>query len=544
MTRKAISSSSRKRNDVVISRRMLLGAASAMPMMWHRAFADTPRDAVVMAKRIDDIISLDPQESFEYSGTEISSNVYEKLVSPDDDNPAEIQKVLAESWSTSPDGRVWTFRLRADSKFASGNPVTAEDAAFSLQRAVILNKSPGFIIAQFGFTKDNVAQRIRATDPQTLVVEIAERQAPTFLLYCLSANVAAVVEKKVALEHEQGGDLGNLWLKTNSAGSGPWVIRNARASELVALDANPHHPLPSGLKRIVIRHVADPSVQLLLLQRGDADVARDLLPEQLAAARTNPDFTIVSRPKASLMYLAMNAKTPALAKPGVREAIRWAIDYQGIAANLTKDTYTVHQSFLPSGFPAAVNDTPFHFDPAKAKALLATAGYADGLELTLDHASSSPRTEIAQALQAQFRQVGIKLTLNAGEGRQVLTKIRARQHQLGILLWGSDYFDPHSNAQTFCENTDNSDNSLNRTTAWQNSWQDPELNAQVKAAVREEDAAKRVAMYEAMQRELMARGPFAIMLQEVGTVVMRKPTTGLVQGALSDRTNYSKLSKA
>jgi peptide/nickel transport system substrate-binding protein len=356
--------------------------------------------------------------------------------------------------------------------------------------------------------------------------------------------VGGVVEKKVVLSHEQGGDLGNSWLKTNSAGSGPFVIRNARASEVVMLDANPNHPRAGAVKRVVIRHTPDPSVQLLLLQRGDADVARDLLPEQLAVARSNPDFTVTPRPKASVMYISMNTKHPPLAKNEVREAIRWAIDYQGIEANLVKDTFTVHQSFLPSGFPAALTDNPFRFDPAKAKDLLAKAGYPDGLDLTFDHASSSPRAEIAQALQAQFRQAGIRLTLQAGEGRQVLTKIRARQHQLAISLWGSDYFDPHSNAQTFCENTDNSDASTNRTSAWQQGWQDQELTAQAQAAVKEEDAAKRVAIYQQMQRALQQRGPFAIMLQEVGTVVMRKPAQGLVQGPLSDRTVYARMSKA
>ena len=527
----------------MLHRRTLL-AAAASPLLYHRALADTPRDTVVMAKRIDDIISLDPQEAFEYSGNEISGNVYEKLVTPDDEKPTEIVPTLAESWTTSADGKLWTFKMRQDRRFASGNPVTAEDAAFSLQRAVIMNKEPGFIIAQLGFDKDNVAERIRATDPHTLELAIADPKAPTFLLYCVSAAVGGVVEKQLVLSHEQGGDLGNAWLKTNSAGSGPFMIRTARASELVALDANPHHPNAGGIKRVIIRHTPDPAVQLLLVQRGDADIARDLLPEQLATARGNKDLTVAPHPKASLMYVAMNTGLPALAKPDVREAIRWAIDYAAIEQNLVRDTYTAHQSFLPAGFPAALTDDPFHFDPARAKSLLAGAGYPDGLELTLDHASSSPRAEIAQALQAQFRQAGIKLTLIAGEGRQVLTKVRARQHQLAILLWGSDYFDPHSNAQTFCENTDNSDTSKNRTTAWQANWQDQALTAQTAAALRETDAAKRVARYQQMQRDLEQRGPFAIMLQEVGTVVMRKPAAGLVQGPLSDRTDYSRITKA
>ena len=527
----------------MIDRRSVLAASLATPLLWSRAFADTPRDALVMAKRIDDIISLDPQESFEYSGSEITGNIYQKLVTPAAADPTRIDPELAERWTTGEDGRTWTFSLRDGAKFSSGNPVTAEDAAFSLQRAVILNKSPGFIIGQFGFTPGNVAERIRATGPRTLVIEIAERQAPTFLLYCLSAAVGGVVEKSVAMAHAAGDDLGNGWLKTNSAGSGPYMLRAVRASELVNLEANPHADPAPRIRRVVIRHVADPSVQMLLLQKGDADIARDLLPEQIATVRRDPNITVIAEPKASLMYLSINVKHPPLADPRVREAIRWAIDYQGIERNLVPETFTVHQAFLPRGFPAAVTDTPFSFDPARAKALLAEAGYPDGLDLTFDHAGSSPRAEIAQALQAQMKQAGINLTLFAGEGRQVLTKIRARQHQLAISLWGSDYMDPHSNAQTFCVNEDNSDTSLNRTSAWQNGWSDPGFSGRAMAAVKEADAAKRIADYESLQRDLMHAGPFAIMLQETAVAALRRPTTGLTPGPISDRTLYAPVNK-
>ena len=85
------------------------------------------------------------------------------------------------------------------------------------------------------------------------------------------------------MAHEANGDLGNAWLKANSAGSGPFTLRTARASELVSPRRQPPpHSAPPKLKRVVVRHVADPSVQLLLLQKGDADIARDLLPEQIA----------------------------------------------------------------------------------------------------------------------------------------------------------------------------------------------------------------------------------------------------------------------
>lgn len=532
----------------MLNRRLLLGTAGASPLLWatafRPAFAETPRDTVVMAHQIDDIISLDPQESFEFSGNEICGNVYEKLVSPDTKNPTDIRPELAEKWETSKDGLTTTFHVKQGRKFASGNPVTAEDVAFSLSRAVALNKAPAFIINQFGFTKDNVAERITAPDARTVVLRIAEPQSPTFLLYCLSASVGGVVDKKTVMSHAKGDDLGNAWLKQHSAGSGAWSVRSWRASESVALDANPNHPDGPKLKRLLILHRPDPSAQLLALQKGDIDIARTLSPEQLKALKGNPDYTMVSQSKASVVYVAMNQKNANLAKPQVRQAIKWAIDYKTIATNITPNVYDAHQAFLPKGFPAALSDLPFQKNVDKAKALMAEAGLAQGFEITLDHQSNAPFADVAQALQADLGAIGIKVNLLAAEFRQVITKTRARQHELAMLRWGSDYMDPHSNAETFCMNPDNSDDARNRTVAWRSSWQDKDLTDRAAANVKELDADKRVREYERMQRDHQERSPFAIMLQQIEVAVMRKGVSGFEIGPLSDRSVYAHIQKA
>ena len=106
---------------------------------------------------------------------------------------------LAESWEVGPDGMTYTFKMRQGAKFHSGNPVTAEDAAWSLQRAVILDKTPAFILTQFGFTADNVADKIKATDDGTLVIVTDKPYAPTFFFNCLTSIVASIVDKKEAL---------------------------------------------------------------------------------------------------------------------------------------------------------------------------------------------------------------------------------------------------------------------------------------------------------------------------------------------------------
>lgn len=507
------------------------------------ATAQSPPGVIVMAKQIDDITSLDPAEAFEYTGTEIIGNVYRKLVTTPNDDPARLVGDLAESWATS-DNRIFTFTLKAGAKFASGAPVTAEDAAFSLRRAAILNKSPAFIINQFGFTRDNAEARIRATDARTLVLECAAPTSPSFLYYCLSAAVGSIVEKAVVMARAQGDDLGNGWLKQNSAGGGAYVLRQWRASESVMLDANPNADPAPRTRRIVIRHMLDSSAQLLGLQRGDIDIARNLVADQINALRADSRFRVMPQRKASLMYLSLSQRHPALARPEVRQAIKLAIDYEGIQRNIVSTTYAVHQAFLPEGLPGALTEKPFAQRQEEARALLRQAGFPNGLEVALDYSSGAPISDIAQAIQAQLGAVGIRLRMVAGEMRQVITKTRARQHEMAIVRWGSDYFDPHSNAEAFSMNPDNGDNARNRTLAWRASWEIPDLTARTAAAVTDTDGARRVATYQALQREHQQVSPFVILLQEIEVAVTRANVTGLELGPMSDRTSFSGIVKA
>ncbi len=529
----------------MLTRRALIGTTTlaTASLSWPGpTWAATPRDVAVMAKQIDDIASLDPHESHEPSGDEVVSNCYQVLVRPDRADPTLLRGELAEAWEVSGDGLAYTFRLRPDARFASGSPVTAEDVAFSLQRAIMLNKAPASIIGQFGFTKDNVAGRIRAEDERTLVLRLAERKAPSYLHYCLSAAVGSVVEKRAALEHQQSGDLGNAWLKTHSAGSGPWVLRDWRPNESVTLDADP--TAGGAIKRLVIRHVADPAAQMLLLRGGDADIARDLTADQLRSLDEGAGYTVSSQGRGMLMYVAMNQQHPELSRPGVRQAIKWALDYEAIQRSIVPTTYRVHQAFLPRGFPAALEEAPFRKDVARAKALLAEAGLAGGFEVTMDHPSASPHSDIAQAVQADLGQVGIRVRLLAADGRQVITKTRARQHQLALLTWGSDYFDPDANAGTFCVNTDNGPEARDRTLAWRSAWQDRELTEQALAAVLEADPKLRLGLYERMQREHMERSPFAVMLQQTATAVSRPGVSGFEVAPAGRPIRYAGIRKA
>jgi peptide/nickel transport system substrate-binding protein len=199
------------------------------------------QDTLVVVFAFDYVITMDPAEAFEISAGEIMGNTYDRLVRFDVNDPSRLYGDLAKAWTVSPDGKTFSFELKPGLKFASGNALTAEDVVFSLQRAVMLDKTPAFILTQFGFSKDNVKDRIKQTGPLTLTIETDKSFAPTFVLNCLTANVAAIVDKKLVLSKEQNNDLGYGWLKTNYAGSGPLKIREWRANEIVALERNDNY---------------------------------------------------------------------------------------------------------------------------------------------------------------------------------------------------------------------------------------------------------------------------------------------------------------
>ena len=204
---------------------------------------------------------------------------------------------------------------------------------------------------------------------------------------------------------------------------------------------------------------------------------------------------------------------------------------------------TVHQAFLPKGFLGALEDKPFALDVDKAKALLAKAGLSDGFTVTMDTRNTTTITQMAQSIQATFAKAGIKLEIIPGDGKQTLTKYRARNHDIYIGRWGPDYQDPHTNADTFARNPDNSDNAKSKPLAWRNSWDIPEMTKQADAAVLERDAAKRAEMYQAIQREHQQTSPFVIMFQDIEVSALQKNVEGFILGPSFDSNFYRYVTK-
>ena len=505
--------------------------------------AATPKDTLVVVTAMDDIVTLDPAESFEISAGEIMGNAYDRLVRYDVADPAKLLPDVAKSWTVSADGKTITFEIKDGLKFASGNPLTAEDVAFSLQRAVILGKTPAFILTQFSLNKANVAEKVRAVG-KTVVFEIDKSYAPTLVLNCLTANVASIVDKKLLMSKEQNGDMGYAWLKTNYAGSGPMKIREWRANEIVTLEKNDNYwGSKSKVNRVIYRHVKEAATQRLLLEKGDADIARNLTPQDLDAVGNNKDIKKTSTSKGYVIYLSLNQKHPALSKPEVREAMKYLLDYSAIGQTLIKNIGTIHQNFLPVGLLGASTDNPYKLDVERAKQLLAKAGYPNGFKVTIDMRTVQPFQGITESFQQTAKRAGIDIEIIPGDGKQTLAKYRARTHDIYIGQWGADYWDPHTNADTFARNPNNADDAKDKPLAWRNSWDIPEMTKKSDSAVFERDAAKRRTMYQDIQADFRKTSPFIVVHQITEVAAFRSNLDELKLGPTSDATYMYKVNK-
>lgn len=511
-------------------------AAAAVALPASQVWAETPDNMLVIANRIDDITTLDPAESFEFAGSDVIRNVYGRLVNFD---PLDLGKGyeadLAESWDVSEDGKTITFTMREGVTFHSGNPVTAEDAEFSLRRAVTLGKTPSFILTQFGFTPENVEETIRA-DGNKLMITTDQKYATSFVLNCLTATIGGIVDKKLVMENEQDGDLGNAWLKTNSAGSGAYKVISWKPSESVTLQSNPDFYLGApAMERVIVRHIQESATQRLLLEKGDIDVARNLNPEDIAGIKDEDGIAIDDTLRGRLMYVAFNQKHEALSNPKVVEALKHLIDYEGMQNSFLNGQWKIHQAFLPRTYLGEIEDTPFSLNVDKAKALLKEAGFEDGFEIGAGVREAQERVEIAQSIQNTFGQAGVTLNISIGTGKQTLTKYRARELDMYVGAWGPDYPDPQTNAGTFAYNPDNSDEAkATGLLAYRNAWDPKEMNAATEAAVIEGDTDKRRAMYEELQREHQRKSPFAIMFQKIEQTARKESVKNLdIGGAIT-----------
>jgi len=519
--------------------------ALSLPLSPLPAQAATPEDTLVVAWVFDDIISLDPQEMFEISTFEVVGNVYDTLVMFDLDDTSQLEGQIAESWEVSDDGLTFTFKIRPDLQFHSGNPVTAHDVVYTFQRLTAMDKGPAFLIQDLGITADNMDETLTAPDDMTFQMVVDNPYAPSYVLNVLTSANFSIVDSELLKQQEQDGDWGNEYLKTNSAGSGPFILRQWRPDELIMVEANEDYWQGAPqLNRIFWRHITEPATQRLQLEAGDVDIARNLTPDQIEGLEGAEGVEFTETAQGTNLYMGLNVANEHLGKPLVREALRYLVDYQGMADTFLRNQWTVNQTFLPRDVLGYVDSKPYNLDVDKAKALLAEAGYPEGgFGLTINVASTRPeRMDAAQSFQATLGQAGIELEILPSDARTALTTYRERKHDIYLGTWGVDYFDPASN-DVFVVNTDNSPDAESKPLAWRNSWQNEELSEQALQLQRERDSEAREQGYQQLILDWQPVSPFVMMFQAIEVAALRDNVKNFRLGPSADANLYLNVTK-
>jgi peptide/nickel transport system substrate-binding protein len=477
-------------------------------------------NTLTIDSNIDDLITLDPAVVYEYSGILITHNVYQTLVTFEGSDLQTIKPSLADSWDTKDASDHWelTFKLHPGNKFASGNPITADDVVYSFNRVITINGSPAFLFTDVaGLTTDSV----KAVDPETVQINLPKTASPGAFLAVLTNTVASVVDSKVVKEHE-GSDNAATWLLDHSAGSGAYNIDHWTKDVEVLLTANPNFNGPKpALTSVLIRHVPESANQLTELQQGDADIAMNLTPEQLATL--SGDATSVKVPDLRLFYVGMNVAVPPLDKVEVREALRMAIDYDGIVNDLLSGNAQKVQTIVPSPMFGFNSDAPFQQDVEGAKALLQKAGVSDvNLELLVPEGAApggAQWSDLAAKLQSDWAQIGVTVNIKQVTQADLLTSYRAQKGQLVLILWGPDFADPDTNVTPF---TDINAHAI----AFRNSWDDATIAAKAKEAALMTDATAREAAYKEITEYVLHNGPYAVLYQPASLFGVRNTVQG------------------
>ena len=488
------------------------------------AYAAGEKDTLIIG--LDDRSeNLDPGTTVENIAIAVTYQLYDSLVTFKEDDFTKPIPSLAESWELSEDGKTWTFHLRKDVSFSSGNPVNADAVIFSLRRSIKLAGENAWILTQFGMTEESITK----VDEHTLQITLDRQYAPSLFLSCLTTFVGCILDQVVVMEHEESGDMGSAWLNTHSAGSGRFVLEERKPGELIVLKANPMYwGEKPAFERIILKHVPEPIVQMALLKKGEIDMAWDLGPEQLKRLKADPDIQIAQSYLFDVWYAHMNLAYEPLSKSEVRDAIRYAIDYNGIVEHVLGGVAIKLQTIIPRGVLGYNPALPYNRDLTKAKQLLADAGYPDGFESELLCFDTSPWLDVAMKLKGDLAEIGINVNVTPLPPPKVINNLLSRDFQMLHINWTLDYVDPSAIAKPFAHGDSAGDDATVKSVAWMSHYVNPELVTLVEQADRELDPEKRAVLYKQITDIILDDGPYAVLFSPLRQYAIRSEISNFI----------------
>lgn len=510
---------------------LLIATWAALP--GRSATAYLPQQTVVIANDISSVISLDPQVSFEFTTPDHAC--YSNLVEFARGDLTHPRPSVARSWTSSKDGRTYTFHLKPGVKFASGNVLTSADVVYTFQRVVNIPKDPAsWLITQMDVDAKNVNDVVKAPDPNTVVINLPKPFSPGAFLSIMANTVAGVVDSKTVQAHVQNNDWGTAWLADHSAGSGPYQMAKWERLVTIELVANPNYnlgPAPS-IKRIIWPNITENTVQRNMLGRGDADIALGLSASQLTALKRESRFYVAQIPDLGEEYVGMDVKNvPAFAKPEVRRAVKYALDYDGIVRDLLNGNGLPLQGIVPKGLFGYDAALPFKHDPVRAKQLLSEAGFGGGFAVTMMAPSGSAAGgiaagDLASKIKNDLEAVGIHVSIRQVASSEMYQTYRGQKSQMVLANWYVDYPDPDDFAKPFGDYTQ-------KSLAWRLQYYNDPLAKLVDQAAGLENTPQRADLYKRINETMEQDGPFAIIYQPMISYAVSKRISHMVFDAVN-----------
>jgi len=404
----------------------------------------------------------------------------------------EPQPYLAKSWEVSEDGLSVTLHLVDNATFHDGKPVTSEDVAFSIM--TIKENHP--FKSMFA-----PVEAIETPDPLTAVIKLS--QPHPALLLAMSPALAPILPKHI---YGDGQDIKSHPANSAPVGSGPFMLEEFTAGEAIVLRKNPNFFIEGRpkLDEIIIRIIKDPSALLIAMENGEADIYPFMAGAQEINRLSKVDGLEVTAEGYAAVgpinWLAFNTESSKLSDVRVRQAIGYAIDRDFITKALHRGVSTPQRGPI-------IESSPF-FDPSieaydvdldKANALMADAGFGDGMELTIDYipGPKEQQQSVAEYMKSQLKKIGIDVTVRAAPDFPTWAgRVGGHDFELSmdvVFNWGDPVIGVH---RTYL-----SDNIV-KGVIWSNtqSYANPKVDELLNAAAVELDMDKRRALYAEFQQ--------------------------------------------
>jgi peptide/nickel transport system substrate-binding protein len=412
-----------------------------------------------------DAVRLDPGDVTDGESIQRIDNIFEGLVEFKSGIP-EIQPCLATSWEMSEDGKEITFHLREGVKFHDGTDFNADAVVFAFARQYDTNH-PYYQYGQWpywGWMYGDI-DKVEKIDDYT--VKVVMKKINASIMTSLAMFTVNIVSPANAEKYKEDAF-------KNPCGTGPFKFVEWVKADHITLEANEDYWRERAkLDKLIFKVIPDPSARLMALEVGEVQGIEYINPVDFDRIRANKDLVLMSEPGMNIGYMAINTgygyidannnyardieeeplvKTPGyyepLTKKKVRQAINMAIDKQSIVDDLYMGTAIKAKNGMPP-FMLGYNDeiVDYPYDPAKAKTLLAEAGYSDGFEVTLyvmpvsrPYMFDPPK--IGEAIQSYLGAVGIKVNIYQVDWGTYLQETMDGNAQMCLLGWTGDNGDP------------------------------------------------------------------------------------------------------